>query len=486
MKKLFEILNKNISFADLSSFCGRRLLPSLNALLFWTKTAKHQFVTFLNTSHFLTIAVSLTVATAVFLYSGSDLQVPVQNMAVASIPLESQAHAALPPAVIEPAHNYIDIVGELAKGETLSTSFKRAGVSDDVRLQVIRSFEGVLDFRDLRPRDRFTVTVDDDGLLVKCLYESGPLDIHAITRNEDGSYHAEKQAVPLEVQTVKVAGSINSSLFAAFLPFNEDPKLIYTFADIFASKIDFNTETRSGDRFELVFEKYYKNGAFVGYGNILVARFDSQENGLLEGFYYTAENGIGSYYDVNGNELGASFIKSPVPMGRISSRFSYRRRHPVLKTVRPHLGVDLAAPVGTPIMAAADGRVSFVGWKGGFGKQIILDHGAGYRTYYGHLSSFRKGLKNGARVRQKQIIGYVGSTGISTGPHLDYRLSQNGKFMNPFGIKFKPRSVLSGEALAQFRIQAGEYVEQAKSLDDPKIILVKNIVVTPETRISLL
>ncbi|HIJ79097.1 MAG: M23 family metallopeptidase [Desulfobulbaceae bacterium] len=386
----------------------------------------------------------------------------------------------------KPIVNLLKIQGELKRGETLSSSFKRAGVSDEVRLEVIRNFKGLLDFRDLRPHDQFSVTIDDNGSLVECLYESDPLTVHAIERNDDGTYFAQKKAISLEVKTIKIAGTINSSLFAAFMPYNEDPKLLYSFADIFASKIDFNTETREGDSFELVFEKYFKNGEFVGYGNILVARFDSRENGLLEGVYYESDSQYGSYFDSNGHELGASFIKSPVPMGRISSRFSSRRLHPVLKTVRPHLGVDLAAPVGTPIMAAADGKVNYVGWKGGFGKQVILDHGSGYRTYYGHLSRFSKGLTAGARVRQKQIIGYVGSTGLSTGPHLDYRISHNNVFKNPFALKFKPRSVLAGNELKRFRLYAAGLSDLAQSLDDPKVILVKNILVTPETRISML
>lgn len=476
----------------ISKFIGHPLLVNMikllvsawsNVLFFCTKSCKKQFVTFINTSHFLTVAIFFSLATAIFSYTIGGSHLADGSSAIAALPPVNFNQQLV---VHQPIVDYVKIQGELKRGETLSTSFKRVGVSDVVRLQVIRKFKGLLDFKDLRPHDHFTVTIDQDGSLVECLYESGPFDVCAVVRKDDGTYFAEKQAVPLEVKTIKLTGKIKSSLFAAFLPFDEDHKLIYSFADIFASKIDFNTETRIGDSFELVFEKYFKNGKFVGYGNILVASFDSRENGFLEGVYYQGENKYGSYYDVNGNELGASFIKSPVPMGRVSSRFSYRRRHPILKTVRPHLGVDLAAPVGTPIMAAADGKVRYVGWKGGFGKQVILDHGGGYRTYYGHLSRFRKGLKRGARIRQKQIIGYVGSTGMSTGPHLDYRIAHNNVFKNPFALKFKPRSVLKGEELGRFRLHAVGMSELAQSLDDPKLILVKNILVTPETRISML
>ncbi|MHB1014423.1 MAG: M23 family metallopeptidase, partial [Desulfurivibrionaceae bacterium] len=187
-----------------------------------------------------------------------------------------------------------------------------------------------------------------------------------------------------------------------------------------------------------------------------------------------------------GFELGESFIRSPVPMARVSSGFSYHRLHPVLDIIRPHLGVDLAAPVGTPIMAASDGRVEFAGWKGGFGKQIILDHSGGYKTYYGHLSRFAVNIKAGARVRQKQIIGYVGATGIATGPHLDYRMAQNGVFANPFNVKFRPRSQLAGTQLVLFHQELQSLTKLARNLDNPKIIMVKNVVVTPDNPISLL
>ncbi len=451
-----------------------------NALYCFRCTGKG-LIRFLNTSHFLTVAIFITVSTAVFFYTPNTIKPHSANTAIASLPVSPQVAA-----ISKPEPVYTQLSGTLKKGETLSSSFVRIGINDELRLAIIRNFKDHLDFRSLRPNDKYIITVDENGKLVRCLYESDPLTIYALERNADDSYRAEKVAVPLECRTVRIAGMIQSSLFGAFAPYAEEARLIYTFADIFASKIDFNTETRSGDTFDVVFEKYYKDGAFVGYGRILTARYESKESGLLEGFYFDSEKSIGSYFDADGNELGASFIRSPVPMARISSRFSYSRKHPILKVVRPHLGVDLAAPTGTPIMAASDGRVNFVGWKGGYGKHIVISHGSGYRTYYGHLSRFARGLKRGQRVKQKQIIGYVGSTGLSTGPHLDYRLSQNGKFKNPFGIKFKPRSVLAGQELAHFQAEKLQLAELRDSLGDSKVVLVKNITVTNGTQVSML
>ena len=458
----------------LSRLCPPCLAAFSRGVSRFRSNAKRQLVLFLNTSHFLTVGVSLSLIVAFFLCAVDGKPLSVRSDSDTSVETEE----FLP--------NVRKIIGEIRPGDSLSSSFRSNGIAEDVRQSVITAFDGVMDFREMKPNDRYTLTLDDDGSLVKCLYESGPLEVHAIERTADGAYEAKKLDVSLDCRTVKLRGKIESSLFAALSAFHEDPKLIYSFANIFASKIDFNTETRFGDTFELVFEKYYKNNQFVGYGKILVAKYNSKEVGPLEGFYFDRGRDEVAYFDQHGYELGESLIRSPIPMARVSSGFSYHRYHPVLEIVRPHLGVDLAAPAGTPIMAASDGRVNFAGWKGGFGKQIILDHGGGYRTYYGHLSRFADNIKDGARVRQKQIIGYVGSTGIATGPHLDYRMAQNGVFSNPFNVKFRPRSELAGTQLVLFHQNLQSLTQLARSLDDPKVVVVKNVVATPDNPVSLL
>lgn len=460
------------------SFCNR-ISSSIFQLV---GHSRKQLVTFLNTSHFLTVSVSATLVLAFFLYSLDGTLVSPQTQLPTNIAADSETAQEHEP---EPA--FTEIAGEIRPGDSLSTSFRAYGISEEVSQAVVKAFDGLLNLRNLRPRDRYLLTLDEEGELVRCVYESGPLDIRAVERVADGSYRAEKLAVPLSCQTVKVGGTVESSLFAAFLAFDEEPKLIYSFADIFASRIDFNTEIRVGDEFEVVFEKYYKDEEFVGYGNILMARYDSRMNGLFEAYYFdTEDNRAASYFDRDGKELGASFIRSPVPMARISSGFSPNRLHPVLNVRRPHLGIDLAAPTGTPVMAAGDGKVYSVGWNGGYGKQVILDHGGGYRTYYGHLSRFANNLKAGTRVSRKQIIGYVGSTGLSTGPHLDYRLSQNNVFVNPFNLKFTPRSALTGEQLTLFKQETQNITRLAQNLDNPGIIRVRNLVVTPESTVTFL
>ncbi len=469
---LFALIRK-MGKASIFRVCPPCLAALSRGLARFHNHTQRHLVIFLNTTHFLTIGVSLALVVAFFLY------------AVDGQPIKAELDAHASGETGEFLSNVREIVGEIRPGDSLSSSFRSNGVDEEVRESVITAFDGVMDFREMKPNDRYTLTLDDDGSLVKCLYESGPLEIHAIERTAEGALKAKKLDVALDCRTVKLRGRIESSLFAALSAFKEEPKLIYSFADIFASKIDFNTEIRFGDTFELVFEKYYKNNQFVGYGKILVARYNSKEVGQLEGYYFD-QGGKTAYFDHRGNELGESFIRSPIPMARVSSGFSYHRLHPVLDIVRPHLGVDLAAPTGTPVMATSDGRVNFSGWKGGFGKLIIIDHGGGYQTYYAHLSRFADSIKDGARVQQKQIIGYVGSTGIATGPHLDYRMAQNGVFSNPFNVKFRPRSQLAGTQLVLFHQDLQSLTQLASSLDDPKVIVVKNVVVTPDTPISML
>ena len=390
------------------------------------------------------------------------------------------------PIVLEiPSVNYTEITGELEKGESFDLAMKRLEVTDQVRLDIIKGFDKSLDFKMLQPGDRFTIALDQDNAIARATYESGLLNTHVLKRDEDGTYSAKRQAVPLEYRVERLSGVINSSLYGAFAELGEEPKLIHAYADIFASKVDFNTETRVGDRFELLVGKYYKGEVFVGYGKILVASYQ-KENVEYQGYHFASENTPSGYFDINGEALGTWFIRSPIPFGRVSSRFTMRRKHPVDGVVRPHLGVDLAAPRGTPIMATAEGKVEFIGRKGGFGKTIILRHHGGYQTYYGHLNGYKKGLKKGSTVYQKDIIAYVGSTGISTGPHLDYRIKYNGVYKNPFGIKFKAKTVLQDEELALYLQSSSKIAELFNADTGEKTLQVKNITLTEDHTISFL
>jgi murein DD-endopeptidase MepM/ murein hydrolase activator NlpD len=214
----------------------------------------------------------------------------------------------------------------------------------------------------------------------------------------------------------------------------EETTLAIDFSEVLAWEIDFYKDLREGDRFQVIVEKMYKGKTFIRYGPTHAVAYHGAEKRAV-GIRYRDE-----YYDEAGVSLRKAFLKSPLRFNRISSRFSGARRHPILGGVRPHHGIDYAAPVGTPVWAVANGTVIFCGWNGGYGKQVILRHMNGYQTHYGHLSRYGPDIRTGTQVKQKQVIGYVGNTGLSTGPHLDYRLSKDGGFRNPLRESF-PRGV---------------------------------------------
>jgi murein DD-endopeptidase MepM/ murein hydrolase activator NlpD len=405
----------------------------------------------------LAVCLSFWITLVLLLLTSGRLDEKATAMPIAAPVDRNKLTEAVPPvpaleppvAATEQREPLAEISGKLQRGESFDAAMKRAGVAAPLRREIIRGFQKTLDFRTLQPGNRFTVILTEDNSLYRAAYVAGPLHTHTLRRSEDGTYQAAIQEVPLEYRVERIEGVIDSSLYGSFTALGEEPKLIHAYADIFASKIDFNTETRSGDSFELLLEKYYKDDVFVGYGRILAARYRNRDV-IFEGFHYASDTTAASFFDATGKALGTWFIRSPIPFGRVTSRFSMKRKHPIDGVVRPHLGVDLAAPQGTPVMATADGRVEYIGRRGGFGKTVIIKHHGGYKTYYGHLSRYKKGLRKNSAVTQKDIIGYVGSTGISTGPHLDYRIKVNGVFRNPFTIKFQARTVLQGEELELF------------------------------------
>lgn len=444
---------------------------------------------FLKSFHFLTITLFVCLCLLFFTYLPEPGGGSTLRSAKASIAPPSAATPAdqLPEDFSDIAREgYTEFHGTIRPGDTLSRSFSAHGVPSEVREEFIRVFKAHLDFNNLRPGEQYSVILDTDGQIVKTVYRRDPLTSYTAIPTADG-LRAVRDEVQLEQRTVFLSGKIATSLFAAFPAALKNPKPVHAFADIFAAKMDFNTETKEGDLFSIIIDEYYRFDEFIGYGPILAARYEKESGEVLSAYRFAPDGKRFSYYDDDGQELGASFIRSPVAVGRVSSRFSQRRLHPILGVVKQHLGVDLAAPAGTPVLAAADGRVHSLGTNGGFGKQIVLVHSSDYRTYYGHLSKFMPGLKVGSRVRQKQTIGFVGSTGLATGPHLDYRLQHHGVYKNPFALKFQPRSTLAGTDLSALNrlIAALEpNLFTARANNTP--IKVKPLIIAEDRQLALL
>lgn len=249
-----------------------------------------------------------------------------------------------------------------------------------------------------------------------------------------------------------VSGVIKDNLFLAMTEQGERPVLAMMLADIFAWDIDFIRDVRIGDSFKVLVQKRFRKGRFCGYGRILAAEFVNQGS-LFQAFWYKGQNGQGDYFDAQGLALRKTFLKAPLHFTRISSRYSLHRYHPILKIVRPHRGVDYAAPRGTPIKSVADGKVIAKAYSRAAGRYVKIRHPNGYVTIYNHMSRFSKGLKKNKFVRQGEVIGYVGATGLATGPHLDFRVKHHGRFINPLKIKSSPVKPIPKAELARFKAQ---------------------------------
>jgi len=262
--------------------------------------------------------------------------------------------------------------------------------------------------------------------------------------------HIEKKKISTVVTEKQSSGKIESSLWEAMAAQGVPPVIILSFTEIFESQMDFVTDTRAGDEFKVFYEmkEAVKKGDILT-SKITIAKYKSDSK-TYEAFYFKPEKGYAGYYDKNGMSVRSAFLKAPLQYKRISSYFSMARKHPIFKTVRPHEGIDYAAPMGTPISTVGNGIIKSATRSGGFGNLIIVKHLNGYETYYGHLSKYAAGIKKGVSVSKGQVIGYVGQTGVATGPHLDFRIMRYGKFFNFLSMKQQPDDSLYGPDKKKF------------------------------------
>lgn len=316
-------------------------------------------------------------------------------------------------------------------------ALQEAGLTNREVFDIVNKLAEVADTRKLQKRDTYSISTGQDGQFNMLLLNQGFK--HYYVANLAGSLVAGVSDVEIKTRVKSTAGEIKGSLFNSMLQEGLTVPLIVDFTDAFSWTIDFNSETQNGDKYAALWEENYTADGTIT-GQDLLAAYYKGQNGLTYAFYYNGE-----FYDETGKVSKKMFLKAPISFRsyRISSRFSYGRLHPILRIRRPHLGIDYAAPAGTPVDAVADGTVSFVGRKGGFGNYVEIKHANDYLTAYGHLKSFGKGIKKGARVTQGQTVGYVGSTGLSTGPHLDFRIKHKNKFVDFLKMKNRNNAVRS-------------------------------------------
>ncbi len=326
-----------------------------------------------------------------------------------------------------------EIAHKIKSGDSLASIFKHQGLSANLLHRIVHSSDTAKKLTDIRPGEMLYLALDDESNLMSLRLVHNKVSSLEITPNGD-SFDASLNNREVEIRSNHLSGTIENSLYVAAKKAGLSEKLIMQLADIFGWDVDFALEIRSGDRFTVLFQEDYLDGEKLKDGPILAAEFVNQGK-TYRAIRYIDETGHADYYTPEGRSMRKAFLRAPVDFRRISSRFTQERWHPVLGKKRPHRGVDYAAKTGTPIKAAGDGKVIFRGKKGGYGNTVIIQHGQTYTTLYGHLSKYNKAAKRGSKVKQGQVIGYVGQTGLATGPHLHYEFRVNGVHRNPLTVK---------------------------------------------------
>ena len=366
-------------------------------------------------------------------------------------------------------HSVRVIEGKLCQ-RTLYETLAAYNIPASEILALSKSFEEIFDFRFSRPKDEFGMCVDDRHTIQKFVYKTSPMDEYEAVRDENGDYRVHKREIVLDKEVVSKVFTIETSLSQAIYENDGGEALTCKIADIFAWDIDFYLYPRKGDRIAVVYERCYKNGNFIKYGHILAARYEGANKTYSA--YWFDDGQIKGYYDEEGQPLKKMFLRIPVKFGKMTSHFSIRRFHPISKRYKAHTGIDYGAPMGTAIFATANGQVTYSGWKGGYGKLIIVRHPNGYETYYGHCSRILK--KRGDWVDQGNIIARVGQTGLATGPHVHYEVRVNDKPINPNSVVKTPGKPLNNEMMARFKEVICERQLQVKNLlkEEPNPLMI--------------
>ncbi len=358
----------------------------------------------------------------------------------------------------QPTQEYVR-VEKVRAGDTIGSLLSRMGVNDPVAVAFIKSDSTARALLNLKADRVMEVRVSGTGELQWLSMEvsegkEGAVKDIVVTRNEKGLVAVDASA-DLEKRIEMKTGVIRSSLFAAtdaaLIP---DP-ITTKFVDMFSTHIDFRADLRKGDRFNIVYETFWQNGAYVRSGRILAAEFVNAGKAYQAVWYDPPGGKGGGYYGFDGKAQKKAFLKSPVAFTRISSGFGVRV-HPIMGTMRNHKGIDFAAPSGTPVKAAADGTIESAGYRGGYGNMVVVKHWGQYSTAYGHLSRFASGTRKGTKVRQGDVIGYVGTTGMSTGPHLHYEFRVNNVQQNPRSSDVPDAQPLTVAEMGKFRVEAEE------------------------------
>ena len=347
-----------------------------------------------------------------------------------------------------------EVKGTIKRGDSLTSLLGDYFNAQEI-YRIAKQCQKTFPVRDICAGQPYCILFEDGSF--KCLtYEIDDND-QLLINFEDEQISIAKESIAYQVERCAIKGTIENSLFMTVSQLGEGADLAIRMADIFAWDIDFVRDLRQEDSFRVLIEKRYRDGGFAGYGRLLAAEFINQGKVYRAALF--SENGQDAYYDCEGHSLKKAFLKAPLSYTRISSGYSNRRLHPVLNVWRPHRAIDYAAPVGTPIMAVANGVVTQRSYDKSNGNKVRLRHSNRYETTYIHMSRFGRGIKIGKKVNQGQVIGYVGATGLATGPHLDYRVFKNGQAINPLKIERIPSAPLPRSSLPEFKLAFQDYFD---------------------------
>lgn len=351
----------------------------------------------------------------------------------------------------------VDITYGKVKGNQNLSALLAKLVSPQIIDRIGKSTCEIFDVRKIRSGNAYARITSRDSArrTLFFIYEINPIDFIVYDFRDSLRVYRDKKNVKMNVKTA--TGTITSSLWNCFAEQNLDVELGLALSDVYAWTVDFYGLQR-GDHFKVIYEEVHVDGRMVGIDKILAAVFSSGNKDFFA--FYFPQQGKPAYFDEKGQSLQRSFLKAPLKFSRISSRFSRARKHPILRIVRPHYGVDYSAPRGTPVVSLGDGRVGEAGFKGGYGRFISIHHNSSYTTTYAHLSGYAKGLKAGNHVSQGEVIGYVGSSGLSTGPHLDFRVYKNGKPIDPLRLESPHAKPVDSRDIPSFSKTVQKYRNQ--------------------------
>ncbi len=356
------------------------------------------------------------------------------------------------------------------RGDTVSDLLARLSVNEEEARDFLARAKSGRALQLLRPGTTVQARTAEDGTLLALRYITDKGRLIGFEK-VGGEFKAVEQQLSLSAKQQMKSGEIRSSLFAATDAAGLSDNVAVQFADIFAGEVDFHRDLRRGDKFTVIYEMFYHEGRAIKSGRLLAAEFINQGKSYRAVWFQDAE-GKGGYYTPEGKNLRKAFLRSPLEFSRVSSGFAMRF-HPVLQQWRAHKGVDYAAAIGTNVKATADGVVEFIGWQGGYGNLVTIKHQGGFSTSYGHLNSFSRGLRKGARVQQGDVIGHVGKTGLATGPHLHYEFRVNDQVRNPLTVALPAALPIPAQQLAAFNSVAAPLASGLALLKNTNLALLE-------------